>query len=88
MDSVAAPGRHDAAAARLCVRLDDAAEVADGRAGLDDLDGLVEALARRLDDPDRVRVCLGAVADVVRLVEVGVVTLVVDGDVQVEDVAV
>ena len=88
MDAVAAPRRDDAAAPRPGVRLDDAAELADRRPGLDELDGLVQALARRLDDPDGVGVCPGAVADVVRLVEVGVVAPVVDGDVQVEDVAV
>lgn len=68
--------------------LDDVAELADQHTGLDCLDRLVQALARCLDHAHVVRVRLGPVADVVRLVEVGVVALVVDGDVDVEDVAV
>lgn len=88
VDAVTAPVGHDAAVLGLGVLLDDLAKVAERRAGLDELNGLVQALPRRLDDPDRVWVGLGAFAHVVGLVDVGVVAPVVQGDVEVEDVAV
>lgn len=88
VDAVAAPRGHDAAAPRLGVLLDDAAEVPDRGAGLDELDCLVEAFTRGLDHPDRVRIRLGAVTDVVRLVEVGMVAPMVYGDIEVDYVSV
>lgn len=88
VDAVPAPVGHDAAVVELGVLLNDLAKVAERRAGLDELDGLVQALPRRLDDPDRVRVGLGALAHVVRLVHIGVVAPVVQGNVQVENVAI
>ena len=88
VDAVAAPRGHDAAAPRLGVGLDGGAKVPYGRAGLDEGDGLVETLAGRLDEADRVRVRAGEGTDVIGLVEVRVVAAVVDGYVEVEDVAV
>lgn len=87
-DAVAAVRADDAAVLCLGVLLDDVAKLANLDAGLDGLDGLVQALAGGLDDAHVVRVGLGAVANVVGLVEIGVVALVVEGHVNVEDVAV
>ena len=88
VDAVADVGTDDAAAAALSVRLDHVAKVAEQSAGLDQLDSLRQALAGRLGDAHRVRVGLRLVADVVCLVEIAVVAFMVEGDVEVEDVAV
>ena len=88
VDAVADIGADDAAPPFLGVLLNHVAELADQRARLDVLDGLLEALAGRLGDADGVGVGLGPVADVVRLVEVAVVALVVEGHVQVDNVAI
>ena len=88
VDAVADVGADDAAVPRLGVRLDHVAKLAEQRPGLDKLDCLVQALTRRLGDADRIGVGLGPVADVVRLIEIAVVALVVQGHVEVEDIAV
>lgn len=68
--------------------LDSRAKVPDQRAWFDERDGEIQCLPRRLHEANRVCVLQGARSDIVRLVEVGVVALVVDGNVQVDDVAV
>lgn len=78
VNAVATPSGDDAATTRLGVLLDDLAEVANWRARLDDLNGLVEALTRRLDDFDRVGVRFSLVAYIVGLVEIGMIALVVN----------
>lgn len=88
VDAVAAVRADDAAVPLLCNLFDNVAKLADERARLDGGDGGVEAVAGSFHNADRVRVGLGAVADVVRLVEVAVVALEEEGDVDVEDVAV
>ena len=88
VNAVPAPGGHDAAATGPRMLLNDAAEVAERRAGLDELYRLVEALPRRFDHLYRVRICPCAVTHVVRLVKIRVVAAVVDGDVEVDDVTV
>lgn len=55
---------------------------------LDELDRLLEALARRLDDAHGVLVGQRSVADVVCLVDVAVEAAVVESDVDVDNVAV
>ena len=87
VDAVAAVGLDDAAVVALGDLLDRVAVVAEERAGLDKLDRLGEAVARGLDDAHGVRVLVGF-ADVVGLVQVAVEAAVVEGDVDVEDVAV
>ena len=72
----------------LRVPLDGVAEISNQRARLDQLYGLVEGLARGLDHAHRVRVRARLVPDVVGLVQVGVVAVVVERDVQVDDVPV
>lgn len=86
--AVAAVRSDDAAVLGLGVLLDDVAKLPDQGSWLDRLDGLVEALAGRLDDAHVVGIRLRLVADIVRLVQVGMVALVEEGDVDIEDVAV
>ena len=77
----------DAAVSAFGVFFDDGAGVAEGHAGFDEFDGFVEAFAGCFDDTHggRVRACEGA--DVVGFVEVAVEAVVVEGDVEVDDVA-
>lgn len=88
VDAVADICSDDAAVLGLGVGLNGIAKVAEQGARLHQLDGLVEALASRLDHTNSIRVRLGSVADVVCLVEIAVVALVVERDVEVDDVAV
>lgn len=68
--------------------VDSGSEVAEEDARLDHRDGIVQAGARRFDDTHRVGVITGLLADIICLVEVAVVAVVVEGNVDVEDVAV
>ena len=86
VDAVAHVCPDDAAALGLCVLLNDVSKFPDQGSRLDNLDGLFQALPRRLDNTHRVGVRLGPVAHVVRLVEVSVVALVVQGDVEIDDI--
>lgn len=88
VDAVAAVGADDAAVLLLGHLFDNVAKLADQGTGLDCLDRLVQALAGGLDNADIVGVGLGSVTNVVRLVQVGVVALVVERDINVEDIAV
>lgn len=88
VDPVSAICLDHAAVLAFGMLLNDVAVLAEERAGLDDFDGLFETLAGCFDDADRVGVgeCFGA--DVVGFVEVAVVATVVEGYVDVDDVAV
>lgn len=77
----------DAAVLTFGVFFDDGARVAEGHAGFDEGDGLVEAFAGGFDDADGGRVGARERADVVGFVEVAVEAGVVEGDVEVDDVA-
>ena len=88
VDAVPAVRPDGAAAPGLGVLLDDVAELPDRGPRLDGLYREVEALAGGLDHPHRVGVRPRLVAHVVRLVQVAVVALMVEGDVEVEDVPV
>jgi hypothetical protein len=68
--------------------LDDIAVLAEECAWLDDFDGLVQALSRRLRNTYRIRVRQRLVTNVKRLVEIGVEAVMVDRYVDVEDIAV
>lgn len=68
--------------------LDDVSELADESSRLDSLNGFLQTLAGSLDDAHTIGVCLCLVANVVGLVQVGVIPLVVEGNVNVEDIAV
>lgn len=88
VDAVSAVCLDDGAFLRLCVLLDYVSVLAEERAGLDHLDGLVQALSRSFHYADSIWIRQGLVANVVCLVEVAVEAAVVQGDVDVEDVAV
>ena len=78
---------NDATVSTFGVFFDDGAGVAEGHAGFDEFDGFVEAFAGGFDDADGGGVGAGERADVVCFVEVAVETVVVEGDVEVDDVA-
>jgi len=88
VDAMPAIRPYDTAFLRLGVFLDDVAGVAERHAGFDDFDGGGETLPCGLDDADGVSVCERFGADVVGFVEVAVEAAVVEGDVEVDDVAV
>lgn len=88
VDAVADVCPNDAAPLGLCVLLYGIAKVPEERPRLDHLNGLLQALACRLGDAYRIRVRLGLVADVVGLVQVAMVTVMIEGYVQVYDVSV
>ena len=87
VDAVAAVCFNDAAVLAFSVFFDDGARVAEGHARFDEGDGLVEAFAGGFDDADGGGVGAGEGADVVGFVEVAVEAGVVEGDVEVDDVA-
>jgi hypothetical protein len=87
VDAVAAVSFHDAAVAFLSDLFDRVAVVAEEGAGFDEFDRLFQAVAGGLDDAHAVRVLVGF-ADVVGFVQIAVEAAVVEGDVDVEDVAV
>lgn len=88
VDAVANVRLDDVALLRLGVLVDGGAKVAEEDTRFDHRDGVVQAGARRFDDTHRVGVVTGLLADVVCLVEVAVVAVVVEGDIDVQDVAV
>ena len=77
----------DAAASTLGVFFNHGARVAEGHARFDELDGFVEAFARGFDDADGGRIRAGKWAYIICFVEVAVEAVVVEGDVEVYDVA-
>lgn len=87
-DAVATVCADDAAVLCLGVLFNNVSKLANLHTRLDGFDGLIQTLARSLNDAHVVWVGLGAVANVVRLVQVGVVALVVQGHINVEDIAV
>ena len=77
----------DAATSTFGVFFNHGARVAESHARFDELDGFVEAFAGGFDDADGGRVRAGKWAYVVCFVEVTVEAVVVEGDVEVDDVA-
>lgn len=88
IDSVADIGPDHAAVSLFGMCLDRIAKVAEQCTGLDELDGLIETLTRSLGDADGVRVCFGAVAHIVGLVQIAMVAFVVECNIQVDNIAV
>ena len=88
IDSMAAVRPDDGAVLCLGVLLDDVAELADEHARLDGGNRFFKALPRALHHANCVWVGLGFVPHVVCLVKVAVEALVVQGNVNVDDVAV
>jgi hypothetical protein len=87
-NTVSAVCPDDAALLALRVLRDDVSVFTEECTWLDDLDGLLQAFPRRLSHAHRIWVCQCLVADVKCFVQVRVETTVVDGDVDVQDVAV
>lgn len=87
-DSVAAVGSDDTAVSLLGVLLDNVSKLSDESTGLHSLNRLFQALSCRLDDTDGVGVRLSSVANVVCLVQIGMVAFVVEGNIDVENIAV
>lgn len=85
VDAVSAVALHDAVPVLLHMLLDHVADLAVTLAGLDDVDGLAERLVRHLH---QLLVLVLYVADEERLVEIAVKAAVVNGHVQVANVAV
>ncbi len=79
---------HHLAAFCLCNFFDHGAVISEQRTRFDEFDRFVETFSRGLYDADVVGVLRGERPDVVGFVQVGVEAFVVEGDVQVEDVAV
>jgi hypothetical protein len=68
VDAVTTVSLDDTAIPALCVFLDYVSWLPEEHSRLHICDGFVEALSRRLDDPDSIRVCERFVAHVVRLI--------------------
>ena len=77
----------DTAASALGVFFNHPSGVAEGHAWFDELDGFVEAFAGGFDNADGGRVGASLFAHIVCFVEVAVEAVVVEGDVEVDDVA-
>ena len=86
VDAMATVCANDTTVLGLGVLLNDVAEFTDQGAGLDSLDSLVKTLTSAFDYADVIGVGLGAVTNVVGFVKIGMVTFVVQSDVDVEDV--
>lgn len=78
----------DVALLRLGVLIDRGAKVAEEDARLDHCDGVVQTGSRCFDDTHGVGIVTGFLADIVCLIEIAMVAVVVEGDIDVEDVAV
>lgn len=88
VDTVAAVSLDDTAIAGLGVLLNHSSGVAEEHARLHQLNGLVQTFARSLHHAHRVRVRNSFVSDIVSLVDITVESLVVEGDIDIDDVAV
>jgi hypothetical protein len=88
VDAVSDIGPDHTAVFRLSMLFNSVAKLAEERAGLDQLDGFCETLARCLDHAHGVWVRARPVANVVGLVQVAVVAIVVQSHIQVDDVPV
>jgi hypothetical protein len=87
-NSMATVGSNNTAVLLLGVLLDNVAELSDQCTGLHSLDGLVQALSRCFNHANSIRISLGLVTNIVGLVQIGVVSLVVQRNINVEDIAV
>lgn len=75
--AMATPCRDDGTVSGLGMLLNDVTKVSYWRAGLDELNGHVQAFPCRFNQSDRVWVRLCSIADIIRFVEIGVITLVI-----------
>ena len=75
--AMATPRRDDTTFTGLGVFLNGFPKISKRRARLNELDCLIQAFSCRFNHPDRICVRLGSIADVVRLIEIGVITVVI-----------
>lgn len=88
VDAVSAVRLYDTAVLALGVLLNDRAVVTEEGAGLDERNGLLETLARGFDNTDIIGVLHGRFTNIVGLVEVAMIATMIQGDVDVEDIAI
>lgn len=88
IDSVAAPGSDYIAASGPGMLLNNLAKLAYRSPRLYQFDSLVQALPCGFNHPNRVWAGFGSIANIVSLVEVGMVATVIERDVEVEDIAI
>jgi hypothetical protein len=88
VDTMATVRPDHAAVLLLGMLLNHIAKIAYQRARLHHLDSFIQTLARRLYDADSVRIRFGTIANVIGLVEVAVETLMVQGNIQIDDIAI
>lgn len=77
VDTVAAPSLDNDKAPRGCVLLNDLAKLSNWHTWFDYLDSHIQGLPGRFDESDRVRIRFGLVANIVRLVDIGMISAVV-----------
>lgn len=87
-DAVATVGSNYAAVLLLCNLFNDVSKLSDQDTRLDSLDGLVKRLTCRLHYSYAVGIGLGPVANVVCFVKIGVISTMVQADVDVEDITI
>lgn len=88
VDTVTTVRANDTAVLGFGVLLNNVTEFTNESTGLNSLNSLVETLASAFNYANVIRVGLGAIANVVRLVKIGMVAVVVQSDVDVENVTV
>jgi hypothetical protein len=87
-DSVATVSSDNAAVVLLGMLLNNVTKFSDQSAGLNGLDRLIQALSCRLNHTNSIGVGLGLVSNVISLVQIGVVSFMVQGNIDVENIAI
>lgn len=77
VDAVTSPGRNNITVPGLRVTLNGLTEVSEWAAGLHKLNCLIQAFSCRFNHSDRIRVRLCSIADIVRFIQVSVMTIVI-----------
>lgn len=78
----------DTAVLCLCMCLYDISKVSEKYSRLNELDGLIQTFSGSLDNANTLRISLSFISNVVSLVDITVVTAVVQCDVNIEDISV
>ena len=77
VDAMATPGRDNTTAPVLCMLLNDATKVSYWHSRLHKLNCLIQAFPCCFNYSDRVWVCLGSIAHIIRFVNISVITVVI-----------
>lgn len=88
IDAMTTVGLDDTAVSTLGVLLDHVSRISEQHAGFDDLNGLEEAFTRCFNDSHRLGVGSCLVAHIICLIQVAMEAFVVQGDVEIEDIAI